>query len=112
MVWLTDRPDMTSDVYRGRKTTIQYNTGMNSGPLYKCSNKVFYCSFAIQVRKRGQSSRPICSSCGMNSRNILEETSNAKSELVLLEWTPRLCLCFVVYDMRLVNTFIPPCMVS
>ena len=22
---LTDRPDMTLDVYRGRKTTIQYN---------------------------------------------------------------------------------------
>ena len=26
MVRLTDRPDMTLDVYRGRKTTIQYNT--------------------------------------------------------------------------------------
>ena len=25
MVRLTDRPDMTLDVYRGRKTTIQYN---------------------------------------------------------------------------------------
>ena len=24
-VWLTDRPDMTLDVYRGRKTTIQQN---------------------------------------------------------------------------------------
>ena len=24
MVRLTDRPDMTLDVYRGRKTTIQY----------------------------------------------------------------------------------------
>ena len=23
MVWLTDRPDMTLDVYRGRKTTMQ-----------------------------------------------------------------------------------------
>ena len=37
---------------------------------------------------------------------ILKETSNAKSELVLLEWTPRLCLRFVLYDMSLVNTFI------
>ena len=37
---------------------------------------------------------------------ILKETSNAKSEFVLLEWTPRLCLCFVLYDMGLVNTFI------
>ena len=26
VVRLTDRPDMTLDVYRGRKTTIQYNT--------------------------------------------------------------------------------------
>ena len=26
VVRLTDRPDMTVDVYRGRKTTIQYNT--------------------------------------------------------------------------------------
>ena len=25
---------------------------------------------------------------------------------VLLEWIPRLYLCFVLYDMRLVNTFI------
>ena len=37
---------------------------------------------------------------------ILKETSNAKSELVLLEWTPRLCLLFVLYNMRLVSTFI------
>ena len=36
----------------------------------------------------------------------LKEISNAKSELVLLEWTPRLCLHFVLYDMKLVNTFI------
>ena len=26
VVRLTDRPDMTLDVYRGRKSTIQYNT--------------------------------------------------------------------------------------
>ena len=25
VVRLTDRPDMTLDVYRGRKTTVQYN---------------------------------------------------------------------------------------
>ena len=29
-----------------------------------------------------------------------------KSVLVLLEWTPRLCLRFVLYDIRLFNTFI------
>ena len=28
VVRLTDRPDMTLDVYRGRKTTIQYNNDM------------------------------------------------------------------------------------
>ena len=27
MVRLTDRPDMTLDVYRGRKTTMQCNAG-------------------------------------------------------------------------------------
>ena len=36
---------------------------------------------------------------------VLKETSNAKSELLLLEWTPPLCLRFVLYDMRLLNTF-------
>ena len=38
--------------------------------------------------------------------SILKETFNAKSELVLMEWTPRLFLSFVLYDIRLVNTFI------
>ena len=37
---------------------------------------------------------------------ILKESSNAKSERVLLEWTLRLCLRLVRYDMRLVNNFI------
>ena len=37
---------------------------------------------------------------------ILKETSHAKSKLVLSEWTPRLCLCFVLYNMRLIKTFI------
>ena len=30
VVRLTDRPDMTLDVYRGRKTTIQYQKKMNT----------------------------------------------------------------------------------
>ena len=38
--------------------------------------------------------------------NILKETSDAKSEIVLWEWTPPLCLRFVLNDMRLVTTFI------
>ena len=35
VVRLTDRPDMTLDVYRGRKTTIQHNSSYrhHSGPL-------------------------------------------------------------------------------
>ena len=37
---------------------------------------------------------------------ILKETSNANTELVVLERTPRLCLRFVLFDMRHVNTFI------
>ena len=37
---------------------------------------------------------------------ILRETSNAKSELVLLKWATRLCLRIVLYDKRLVNIFI------
>ena len=32
VVRLTDRPDMTLDVYRGRKTTIQYNQGSKMVP--------------------------------------------------------------------------------
>ena len=38
--------------------------------------------------------------------NILKKTFDAKSEFVLLESTPHLCLRFVFYDMRLVNTSI------
>ena len=39
------------------------------------------------------------------AKHILKATYNSKSELVLLEWTPHLCLRFVLYNMRLVNTF-------
>ena len=37
---------------------------------------------------------------------ILKETSNSKSELVLLDWTPDLYLRFVLYDIRFANIFI------
>ena len=33
MVRLTDRPDMTLDVYRGRKTTIQYNSPLDTATV-------------------------------------------------------------------------------
>ena len=36
---------------------------------------------------------------------IQKETSNAESELVLLELSHSLCPRFVLYDMRLVNLF-------
>ena len=42
VVRLTDRPDMTLDVYRGRKTTIQYN--------YRCYT---FTNVLCQVRKMG-----------------------------------------------------------
>ena len=32
MVWLTDGPDMTLDVYRGRKTTIQQQQQLHPKP--------------------------------------------------------------------------------
>ena len=41
VVRLTDRPDMTLDVYRGRKTTIQYNTLMARLP-WQCSAEKFH----------------------------------------------------------------------
>ena len=36
-------------------------------------------------------------------RNILNEAHNATSELVSFEWASRLCLHFVLYNMRLVG---------
>ena len=45
VVRLTDRPDMTLDVYRGRKTTIQYNT-MGNYPFYP------FLSGALREAKR------------------------------------------------------------
>ena len=45
VVRLTDRPDMTLDVYRGRKTTIQqYNNNININNDGKyCQLKVVIC---------------------------------------------------------------------
>ena len=40
MVRLTDRPDMTLDVYRGRKTTMQQ---CNNWPFYKPINRGTIC---------------------------------------------------------------------
>ena len=48
VVRLTDCPDMTLDVYRGRKTTMQ----CNNDPL-----KLDFIAFNISSRKRNTSSR-------------------------------------------------------
>ena len=46
VVRLTDRPDMTLDVYRGRKTTIQYNVNASNVFPAKVSQKTvdFICT--------------------------------------------------------------------
>ena len=36
VVRLTDRPDMTLDVYRGRKTTMQQQQQQRIGPITFC----------------------------------------------------------------------------
>ena len=41
VVRLTDRPDMTLDVYRGRKTTI-HNTHITGTQVYTLSGDVVY----------------------------------------------------------------------
>ena len=41
VVRLTDRPNMTLDVYRGRKTTIQYNNSLCDGQ-YAVRGAVLY----------------------------------------------------------------------
>ena len=55
-----------------------------------------YCSLRPELK----------SAARLLAYNILKETSNAKSERMLLECTPRFCLRPVLYDMRLVNIFI------
>ena len=44
VVRLTDRPDMTLDVYRGRKTTIQYNISWMS-PFAILGVSGLFCHF-------------------------------------------------------------------
>ena len=41
VVRLTDRPDMTLDVYRGRKTTTKQNKQTNLSFFYKCLLSTF-----------------------------------------------------------------------
>ena len=54
MVRLTDRPDMTLDVYRGRKTTIQYNhEDPDQTPHYVASDLGLHCLSMILLRVSG-----------------------------------------------------------
>ena len=41
VVWLTDRPDMTLDVYRGRKTTIQQQQLSTASVQSNCREPLF-----------------------------------------------------------------------
>ena len=44
VVRLTDRPDMTLDVYRGRKTTIQQQPLLNFGVI---SGKLLFAALSV-----------------------------------------------------------------
>ena len=53
VVRLTDRPDMTLDVYRGRKTTIQqYNTVPTKIRTHDCL-RGFICNFCESIIAMG-----------------------------------------------------------
>ena len=50
VVRLTDRPDMTLDIYRGRKTTIQQQQVFNVGAVTTISGKAFHVEITLEVR--------------------------------------------------------------
>ena len=53
MVRLTDRPDMTLDVYRGRKTTKQqHDLNWPCGRGLGCENKIYLKIFSRTARLR------------------------------------------------------------
>ena len=50
VVRLTDRPDMTLDVYRGRKTTIQQNTTtFKLLPAFALDVRGVFCIFSVSI---------------------------------------------------------------
>ena len=56
VVRLTDHPDMTLDVYRGRKTTIQYNQPKDLDPsdkteldLWDCFGRKKFCLITTEI---------------------------------------------------------------
>ena len=65
VVRLTDRPDMTLDVYRGRKTTMQQQQQQylaRDGPLFNNKNNNYSCQanrlFGVHVN-REHSKQPV-----------------------------------------------------
>ena len=63
VVRLTDRPDMTLDVYRGRKTTIQHS--------YHCSN-LKVCMYNRNTPESGHDGPYVTFYGGTQSRGIYE----------------------------------------
>ena len=70
VVRLTDRPDMTLDVYRGRKTTMQHVTGKSTDlafkfgkivglSLFDTDNKLRDLFIVIIIKVRGKNSRHV-----------------------------------------------------
>ena len=57
VVRLTDRPDMTVDVYRGRKTTMQQQQKIDSGLIHGVSACPLACSCPAVITITG-SPRP------------------------------------------------------
>ena len=55
MVRLTDRPDMTLDVYRGRKTTIQPTNLYLKGKTVISKSKIYSLKLFIGVGRGGES---------------------------------------------------------
>ena len=52
VVRLTDRPDMTLDVYRGRKTTIQYNDVRESNTVANTLREIGQSTFSYNFISR------------------------------------------------------------
>ena len=85
VVRLTDRPDMTLDVYRGRKTTIQHKliTSRQSGNLYQNTPKP---KPSGENKGHNLLSQPICNYCNQSRQIVpivLFEKENEKSKRVL-----------------------------
>ena len=57
VVRLTDRPDMTLNVYHGRKTTIQYNINSKDSEQLAISKYFLKCSMILGELKNLESEK-------------------------------------------------------